>query len=84
MKISRVLKFCVTSFFSSWVDLNKQEGVGIYVHMIGAGHLSYYLKLWRNLYQYSQQGLEALNYHIKRVYFLRTQRGGHKGDGEFN
>ena len=52
--------------------------------MIGAGHLSYYLQKWRNLYRYSQQGWEALNSQIKTIYFRRTQRGGNKGDGEFN
>ena len=72
------------NFFIKWVALHKESGVGNYVHMIGAGHLSYYLRKWRNLYRYSQQGWEALNSQIKTVYFRRTQRGGHKGDGEFN
>ena len=71
-------------FFAKWVALHKESGVGNYVHMIGAGHFSYYLRKWRNLYRYSQQGWEALNSQIKTVYFRRTQRGGHKGDGEFN
>ena len=52
--------------------------------MIGAGHFSYYLRKWRKLYCYSQQGWEALNSQIKTVYFRRTQRGGHKGGGDFN
>ena len=72
------------AFFRKWVALHKADGVGNYVHMIGAGHLSYYLRRWRNLYRYSQQGWEALNSQIKTVYFRRTQRGGHKGGGEFN
>ena len=71
-------------FFIKWVALHKHNRVGNYVHMIGAGHLSYYLHIWKNLYRYSQQGWEALNSQIKTVYFRRTQRGGHKGDGEFN
>ena len=71
-------------FFASCVKLHKEAGVGNYVHMIGAGHLSYYLQKWRNLYRYSQQGWEALNSQIKTIYFRRTQCGGNKGDGEFN
>ena len=33
-------------FFIKWVELHKHTGVGNYVHMIGAGHLSYYLHKW--------------------------------------
>ena len=77
-------QYLCDTFFIKWVKLHKHHGVGNYVHMIGAGHLSYYLRKWRNLYRYSQQGWEALNSQIKTVYFRRTQRGGHKGNGEFN
>ena len=69
-------------FFQKWIDLHQRDGIGNYIHMVGAGHLSYYLRKWRNLYRYSQQGWEALNSQIKTVYFRRTQRGGHKGNGE--
>ena len=40
-------------------------------------HFAYYLKEWKNLYRYSQQGWESLNSLIKSFYFHRTQRGGH-------
>ena len=52
--------------------------------MIGTGHLEYYILIWRNCYQYSQQGWEALNSQIKTIYFRRTQRGIHKSGDDFN
>jgi hypothetical protein len=69
-------------FFELWTDLTGLEGMTNYIHMIGSGHLTYYLREWRNLYRYSQQGWEALNSLLKNIYFRRTQRGGHKGDGK--
>ena len=39
-------------FFQKWIDLHQRNGVGNYVHMIGARHFSYYLRKWRNLYRY--------------------------------
>jgi hypothetical protein len=68
-------------FFELWVDLTQLQGMTNYFHMIGSGHMTYYLREWRNLYRYSQQGWEALNSLLKNIYFRRTQRGGHKGDG---
>ena len=68
--------------FELWVDLTGLEGMTNYIHMIGSGHMTYYLREWRNLYRYSQQGWEALNSLLKNIYFRRTQRGGHKGDGQ--
>jgi hypothetical protein len=63
-------------FFALWVDLNGIKGITNYIHMIGAGHLTYYLRIYRNLYRYSQQGWEALNQKIKLIFFFHTQRGG--------
>lgn len=64
-------------FFGKWVDLHGTKGITNYIHMIGSGHLSYYLKKYRNLYRYSQQGWEALNKKIKEVFFNNTQKGGY-------
>jgi hypothetical protein len=47
--------------------------------VIGAGHLVYFLRQFRNLYKYSNPGWEALNQKIKRVYFNNTNRGGNVG-----
>jgi hypothetical protein len=49
-----------------------------YIHVIGSGHRTHYLQEWRNHYRYSQQGWEALNSLLKKLYFRRTQREGHK------
>ena len=44
--------------------------------MIGAGHISDYLYKWRSLYQYSQQGWEAMNLLVKTFFFRQTNHGG--------
>jgi hypothetical protein len=66
-------------FFERWVDLNHLDGLGNYFHLIGAGHLAFYLREWRNLFRYSQQGWESMNALIKSFFYRRTQRGGHGG-----
>lgn len=72
-------------FFAEWMDLHGRDGLTNYFHLVGAGHLSYYIRKWRNLYRYSQQGWEGLNSTIKWYYFKRTQRGGYGGKhGEKN
>jgi hypothetical protein len=43
-------------FFELWVHLTGLEGMTNYIHMIGSGHVTFYLREWRNLYRYSQQG----------------------------
>ena len=43
-------------FMKKWVALAGTRNVTSYVHMIGAGHLEYYLKNFRNLFKYSNQG----------------------------
>ena len=53
------------------------EGMTNYIHLLGSGHISYYLKKYRNLYRYSNQSWERLNKRVKRFYLQRTQRGGH-------
>ena len=51
-------------------------GVTNYLHLIGAGHLLYYLKQYGNLYRLSQQGWEALNKLIKSHYHSKSNHGG--------
>jgi len=43
-------------FIELWIELNGSEGMSCYLHDLGAGHFSYYLSKYRNLYRYSQQG----------------------------
>jgi hypothetical protein len=73
-------------FMDAWLKLLPGDvGMTNYFHIIAAGHLHYYLKEWRNLYRYSQQGWEGMNSVIKSLLHKRTQRGGHGGKkGEKN
>ena len=66
-------------FLKLWLELHGRDGVTNYFHMIGSGHLKYYLKIWRNLYRFSQKGWENMNSLIRRFYFRRTQKGGYTG-----
>ena len=59
------------------MDLTGREGMTNYIHLLGAGHIIYYLFKYRNLYRYSNQSWERLNKRVKRFYLQRTQRGGH-------
>lgn len=67
-------------FFQNWVKLHGNAGVTNYIHMMGSGHFAEYLYKWRNLYQYSQQGWEAMNSMIKTFFFRRTNHGGAAGN----
>jgi hypothetical protein len=59
-----------------WINMYGKDGCTNYIHMLSSGHVSEYLFHWRNLYEHSQQGWEALNALIKTYYFRRTNRGG--------
>jgi hypothetical protein len=69
-------------FFERWIDLKQKDALGNYFHMVGAGHLSFYLREWGNLFRYSQQGWESMNSLIKTFFYRRTQRGGHGGKAD--
>jgi hypothetical protein len=66
-------------FLHLWVKLHGYKHVTNYIHYIGSGHLVYYLRKFRNLYKYSNQGWEALNQKIKRYYMNNTNHGGNVG-----
>ena len=67
----------IDKWYHSWMSIAGVEGMTNYIHLLGAGHVSYYLKKYRNLYRYSNQSWERLNKRVKRFYLQRTQRGGH-------
>jgi hypothetical protein len=50
-----------------------------YTHLLNSSHVTYYLRRFRNLYHYSNQGWESQNSQMKYVYPHRTNRGGSKG-----
>jgi hypothetical protein len=66
-------------WFYKWIKLAGRDGMSNYVHIVGSGHLAFYMREWGDLYRYSQQGWESFNSLIKSVYFRRTQRGGNGG-----
>jgi hypothetical protein len=69
-------------WFEKWVTMFGRDGLTNYTHIVSSGHLAFYMTTWGNLYKYSQQGWEAYNSLLKRVYFRRTQRGGHGGKSD--
>jgi hypothetical protein len=54
-------------------------GITNYMHLLGAGHLYFYVKKWGNLYCYQQQGWEMKNSVIASFIMQRTRKGGSGG-----
>jgi hypothetical protein len=54
----QVLSFhCLAArFMHQYCDLFQGEGITNYIHLIGAGHITYYLRKYRNLNKFCQQG----------------------------
>jgi hypothetical protein len=71
----------VDDFFSMWVDIFGDEGITNYVHMLGSGHILYFMKKYGCLYLYFQQGWESLNNTVQTFIHQNSQRGGF-GSGE--
>lgn len=74
----RVLEFqeSADKFYDLWLKLCGRDGVGNYMHSLGAGHVGEQLQKFGNLYRYSQQGWEAVNKKVKKVFFNQTSMGG--------
>jgi hypothetical protein len=62
-----------------WIKLAGREGMTNYLHMICSGHMIAYLRRWKNLYRFSNQGWEYQNASIRYVYHHRSQHGGSSG-----
>jgi hypothetical protein len=71
----------IDAFYKAYVETSGagKKGITNYVHMLGSGHVSYYMKKHRNLYKFSQQGWESLNEKVKLMFFNHSQRGGNYG-----
>jgi hypothetical protein len=67
------------SFFEIWVELHGKHANTNYIHFLISSHLLHYMKKYKSLMIYSQQGWEALNALVKSYYYRRTQRGGNVG-----
>jgi hypothetical protein len=70
----------IDSSNACWLELAHKEGMTNYIHMLSSGHIAFYLRKWKNLYRYQNQGWEHLNLQITYVFHHRTQYGGHSGN----
>jgi hypothetical protein len=72
----------IDDFYDKWINIFGDEGITNYIHMLGSGHILYFLRKYGCLYLYSQQGWEALNNTIQTFIHQSSQRGGFgSGDG---
>jgi len=71
----------IDGFFEIWVENFGREGMSNYIHLLGAGHILYFLEKYQCVYLYSQQGWEALNNTIQAYIHKNSQQGG-KGSGQ--
>ena len=56
------------------------DGCTNYMHMVGAGHVKFYLKKWRNLNRYSNKGWEYYNKMVTAFWHHQKTKGGSKND----
>jgi hypothetical protein len=68
-------------FFEIWIDVFGEAGVTNYIHMVGCGHMTSFLKRYKCLNPLSQQGWEGLNNKVTTYFHLCTQRGGRNSNG---
>ena len=67
----------IDDFFEIWVGIFGDHGVTNYIHMLASGYIHYFLKQYKCLHLYSQQGWEALNGKIQTFIHQSSKRGGH-------
>ena len=65
----------IDDFFQKYIKETGVEGMTNYIHMLGSGHIKYYMELHRNLYKFSQQGWESLNSKYKQFFAIRSKDG---------
>jgi hypothetical protein len=68
------------SFFINWLALVGYDGITNYVHMLGAGHIRFFLRKWGSLYRLQNQGWEQYNGRVAAFWHHRTSKGGSKYD----
>jgi hypothetical protein len=68
-----VLHKYTATFINQWMELCEGKHMSNYIHVLGAGHLSYFAKNYGNLYRFLQQGWESLNKLIKHYYYNNTE-----------
>jgi hypothetical protein len=60
----------LTLFSQEYIKIVGVEGITNYIHLLGSGHVKYYMQEHQNLYKYSQQGWESLNANFKQVFLI--------------
>ena len=50
-----------------WRELTGRDGMTNYEHSMYTGHISHFLRLYGNLYRFSQQGFEAMMSKVKCI-----------------
>jgi len=68
----------IHEMYSSMCEKVGIELITNYMHLLGAGHIEYFLTKYRNLYHFNQQGWESLNNKITTIFFHHTRKGGGK------
>ena len=66
----------IDDFFEIWVDLFSTEGIKNYIHLLGSGHILFFLQRYKCLYIYSQQGWEHMNSICTGYILHNSARGG--------
>ena len=72
-------QLAVDEFCDAYFTVTGRDGMTNYFHLLRAGHFSWFLEKYGNLYRYSQQGWENVNSRFKRKFFQNSQRGGGRG-----
>ncbi len=67
-------------FCAAWFNLVGYDGITNYVHMLGSGHIRYFLRKWGNLFKLQNQGWEQYNARVQAFWHHRTTKGGSKND----
>jgi hypothetical protein len=67
-------------FFPNWLSLVGYDGITNYIHMLGAGHIRYFICKWGSLYILQNQGWEQYNARVAAFWHHRTTKGGSKND----
>jgi len=66
----------LTFFSQEYIKIVGVEGITNYIHMLGSGHVKYYMQEHQNLYKYSQQGMGIPERKVQTVFFNHTQQEG--------
>jgi hypothetical protein len=74
----------IDKWFYEYVHLVGLPDISNYIHLLGAGHLYFYIKKYGNLYRYQQQGWEMKNSIIASFIMRQTRRGGAGGNNDLH